>query len=759
MTLYLPCRLLTRSMRRNPSSIHGRLFSTSSSSASSKDNTTHNNKNNSTNARITKTLYRQLLRWSKTAPKIPLTTLIPPVHLESPDSVDAFRLEVLTIPASKLDDPVVAKVRRMLPPQTELTRTYMTIPLHSIDDVRNVVRAVFRLNSGPETLPEHLKVRLSATFTALKSLNELSGGLAAIENQRQAHQDRSGVQFYVGQVVQHQVERWRGVIASWSRSSSPSTTDPTQRTSLTTKDYNQVMMKASEPSTSPPTNITYDVILDTGDEYSRGTSSGWSQAPQSDLQLVNDSALLRVHSNILKDYFTVFNADHKRFVPNKLVEYQFPSDEIAQLQVSTVDTADAKMYLEMVVAAQSLAQNLRRCILDETSCPKERKLTLLDYFLEKLDAIAAGNVFSRQEIHLLSQVSSSPSPMTTVAHHLRALLYLHLEVMDINYQRRLSKENKPKIKFGLGDIVKHTKYGFRGVVVTWDPKPVLDVRRWDGLRDIENPMEKPFYHIIPDQNDCIKAFGGERPARYVCEDNLEACPTSERNDLNIDMEPVWTKTEEGYEAPQAIKFRFGEDLDDNGMTERCLTRIQDEFNSLYLLARQPNASDPLASKLSVERLLKFLAKVDNAADASAIQDTLKEYMKAHSRRELRWRLESGMIEMYSGKGMNAMDIYETVLGEDPTYTEAWNKLATCQYMNDEFKESMEATKKALQLDPNHIQAVCGLGLIHLKNGNYQEAVKYFRKALSLDPWTPVGAKLSLSLDLLDRIITRDEVVD
>eukprot|EP00957_Ditylum_brightwellii_P045869 3479446-Ditylum_brightwellii.AAC.1 len=64
----------------------------------------------------------------------------------------------------------------------------------------------------------------------------------------------------------------------------------------------------------------------------------------------------------------------------------------------------------------------------------------------------------------------------------------------------------------------------------------MDVRRWDGVQEIENPMEKPFYHVIPDPNDCIRVFGGERSTRYVCEDNLELCPKADRN-ISIDMEP------------------------------------------------------------------------------------------------------------------------------------------------------------------------------------------------------------------------------
>ena len=106
-----------------------------------------------------------------------------------------------------------------------------------------------------------------------------------------------------------------------------------------------------------------------------------------------------------------------------------------------------------------------------------------------------------------------------------------------------------------------------------------------------------------------------------------------------------------------------------------------------------------------------------------------------------------------------MDIYRIVLAEDSRYTEAWNKLATCQYMYGNHEDSLESTKKVLELDPNHLQGIVGLGLIHFENEEYVEAVKCFRQAISLDPWSLIGAKLSMTLDLLDRVIVREEISD
>ena len=50
----------------------------------------------------------------------------------------------------------------------------------------------------------------------------------------------------------------------------------------------------------------------------------------------------------------------------------------------------------------------------------------------------------------------------------------------------------------------------------------------------------------------------------------------------------------------------------------------------------------------------------------------------------------------------------------------------------------------------------GLGLIHFDNEEYQEAAECFRKVKRLDPWSPVGTKLSLTLDLRDKVIYRED---
>jgi hemimethylated DNA binding protein len=164
-----------------------------------------------------------------------------------------------------------------------------------------------------------------------------------------------------------------------------------------------------------------------------------------------------------------------------------------------------------------------------------KEMKLLSFFLDRLNELSSGDVIP-VEGRFNSESSETPQKLAIM--HLQQLHNLVVEAGQLIWQRRTSMESPRKTQFYLGDVVEHQKYGFRGVIVAWDPKPSIDVSRWDGLQHIKDPQEYPFYHIIPDQSDCIQAFGGERSSRYVCEANLTLCPIDRRN-VDVDLEPEW----------------------------------------------------------------------------------------------------------------------------------------------------------------------------------------------------------------------------
>jgi hemimethylated DNA binding protein len=758
----LPCRaapptIFPARMGSNNNLVPQRLFSSSPASSD----------------RVSRTLYRQLLQWCQRRQKIdgnvPLSFLIPPIHMKAPDQVDPYRLELLahnfytdkkqrpqggfTLDEEK-DAADVQRARHLLPSRVQVEPKHMTVPMDSIADLQGFFGAIYRLNRRKET--DHHKSRITAAFEALKSLHQLTGGLDSLREQRETHLDRTGVQFRVGEIVQHKQERFRGVVAGWSVV--VDTTDA--KTSLTSKQYAldddfSTAADADAATDSEQGNdnvnerIRYDIILDAGDAHSMGKSSGWSKTLQSDLVPVTDHGLCRIRSNVVTEYFTRFDSETQTFTPNALLSHEYPMDSLDTKESNAppkLSKENIQLCDDIVTGVQELASRLERIILDETSCPKERKWQLLAETQAQLSRIASGDVVPT------SMRLQSPDPVSLISLaslHLRALLNLSLETMDILFQRQTAKKHKGKLRFSIGDIVNHKIFQFRGVVVAWDPKPTMDVTRWDGLGHIDNPMELPFYHVIPDHGDCVEAFGGERPLRYVCEENLEECPAN-RKMIDVSLQSEWGRnpSDGSYVAPSELRFKYGEDLEDDGATERCMNRIQDELSNWQIGARESTIDDPVIKKLSTKNLHGLLQVVDTLNDAMTLQETIKEMRNAHPRQDLRWQLDKAVEDMMGGKSEEALAAFQALVEEDPEYAEAWNKISTCKFLSGDLDESLEAAEKALEIDPFHFQALNGLGLIYFQKEDYRAAISSFRKSMSIDPWSAVPSKLSVCIDLL-----------
>jgi heat shock protein HspQ len=76
---------------------------------------------------------------------------------------------------------------------------------------------------------------------------------------------------------------------------------------------------------------------------------------------------------------------------------------------------------------------------------------------------------------------------------------------------------KPRAaKFGIGEIVKHRKYPFRGVIYDIDPVFANTEEWWLSIPEEVRPAkDQPFYHLYAENSDT-------EYMAYVSEQNLEA---------------------------------------------------------------------------------------------------------------------------------------------------------------------------------------------------------------------------------------------
>lgn len=72
--------------------------------------------------------------------------------------------------------------------------------------------------------------------------------------------------------------------------------------------------------------------------------------------------------------------------------------------------------------------------------------------------------------------------------------------------------NRPRPQFQIGQLVHHRRYGYRGVVVDWDPFCKAP-DAWYHANSSQPDREQPWYHVLID--------GGER-VTYAAQTSLES---------------------------------------------------------------------------------------------------------------------------------------------------------------------------------------------------------------------------------------------
>ena len=471
--------------------------STASSSGGAGGDDTSGLYSTDTNALIGRTLYRQLTRWCKTVGgDIPMSHLIPPVSLTAP-RIDGEALKRLSsLPTDERGEYIVGtsssdgnggdqelfNIHNMLPKDAIVDDNLLICPVRrAVPDLIGLIRAVYRINSpnfaatagegaaaSPAT-PSDIKERVNLGFEATRSLNELTEVIDHMKKQRKEHRDRSGVDFHVGQVVQHKGDRWRGIVVGWRRGPTAPMQGPGGGSSLTTKDYGTPVEKDTSA-----TMVRYDVIVDTGDAHLLGgkrnvdAETGFPLINQVDLEAVDDPLLMRVRSHWTNSKMDRFDSQQNQFIPNDFVRYEYPADcdetgsnEGSSSSPPQMVEATDEIASAVIGAVRDFAGHLHKNILEMTPSPETRGNTVISSIRERLLAISSGSLTDPNDV--ASLMTDNMSLTSLAAMHLQQVLEICLEVSEMSWQRHIALKDKEKIRFSLGTIVRHKKYGFRGV--------------------------------------------------------------------------------------------------------------------------------------------------------------------------------------------------------------------------------------------------------------------------------------------------------
>ena len=857
------------------------------------------------NVYVSKSLYRQMLRWCQSYHQngyppdmIRYFTPIPKIVTLAPHLFPTHEYIKQTFRSSRklqqemMDNAPDPRTQRVLACLKQLPNVVqhssdVIISIRSIKDVQNCIRALYRMDNSTDQpqqqqerideIEEYEKSCRQSAFEEIKHLNEISVALAKCQQERQRRlrdelpalekYDKDGSLSHqilpIGTVVQHNRDRWRGVIVHSSfehskrhqtKASSSNVRD--DFTSLTLKNYTKTIEDADDgddEKLGDSPSIVYEVLLDDYDSRSHdsdgeelASSSSSSSfimkqhllqpihiAEQSfvtvrqpvsllqnasntnttllcTLEVVHDQHLCRINNEFIRRIFTKYDSSTLTYVPNTYMNYTYPTisgkcDDKPDTTVATSendepDSRTTMLMSDMKGKVQDFAFYLVSIIDDmvgggpnDTSSnrthPNQSNHQLMDVFAD-----IRNDLYGMATIDTVIARYDEQPLSTQLATQLRGMELIARTVMDAIYCRRLSratasmksinersdkahqhrdKETSSKFtpKFHLGQIVRHKKYNFRGVVTGRDIEPVYNVSKWDGLRDIPNAKELPFYNIIPDQQDCIEIFGGERPLRYVCEANLEPCP-SDQMFLDVDVDVGWMKLSDGsYRPPPLELFKYGYDMDDNDCSEKCFERLESAINQWHyecvrnnLLPEPESSSD--GESLTVVRnfaipirdMIELLKVADDSYD-TPIRDAIKFFKKAHPNIQFRTKLQYGLDLIMADNCEEANIVFRSIVTDDPTYIEAWNYLSNSEHFlslqrmkNDALYEqwislAMASAHQVLQLNENDLCALSQLGMLHFQKEEYTKAEAYFRKRLDLDPWAIVSSKLSQCIDL------------
>jgi tetratricopeptide (TPR) repeat protein len=184
-----------------------------------------------------------------------------------------------------------------------------------------------------------------------------------------------------------------------------------------------------------------------------------------------------------------------------------------------------------------------------------------------------------------------------------------------------------------------------------------------------------------------------------------------------------------------------------------ISHLQDCLSQIFVASRDGSSTgkselDSIAKQLALNNLLEVLGSANDMKVATIVSESLKEVWKAHLDNELRWKLDTAVAYLLSGKVSQALQNFSEVVDEDPYYAEAWNKASTCEFMMGNMDASLAAAQKTIECLPTHFQALNGLGLVYYEKKDVTSAIDCFRKSMDIDPWSPVSARLSVCLDTL-----------
>lgn len=413
--------------------------------------------------------------------------------------------------------------------------------------------------------------------------------------------------------------------------------------------------------------------------------------------------------------------------------------------------------------------------------PVYNQLKKLSDFIAELDANLQVRFQSRGIAHMETlSYSYSPSETSQSDSSIQ-----HTSLTDSTTIKLADELTEPSAIFPVGSIVRHRKFGYRGVIVGYDQRPLVNCSKWEGVVDLPLGQEQPFYRVIPDESD-IKNFLNDknafRPFYYTAQENLEIVTDSSQMIIQHRNIPIffqgWDANAQKFRLSHKLKYSFPSDemklslsMESTAAFQEKLLFVSQSFSPLnqlksetlvnsmktyekidmFLLAirskilrwlgetrksqGRPPQDHPVHT-MQMKQLFLLLKNAPNRSSAMGVENMMWLVWLCHDDVNVRACMRMGMSYMKRENWSKAKECFAQAVKCDKLYPEAHNKLAAVYHALDEHVQCIDEAKQVLRYHPGHVGALTGLARSYLKMEEDGQAVMSIRTLLDLHPWAP-----------------------
>ncbi|CAK0861423.1 unnamed protein product [Prorocentrum cordatum] len=197
-------------------------------------------------------------------------------------------------------------------------------------------------------------------------------------------------------------------------------------------------------------------------------------------------------------------------------------------------------------------------------------------------------------------------------------------------------------------------------------------------------------------------------------------------------------------APGVTQFKFSRQVVRTTRTGAPLSDLQDAVSKLETNAER---------RKTTARLLDELSVCTDARRSAAISDLVWRAWLFHESPVVQSLIAGGQECLSQGDLFGAEKLFMSAAYVDPSYAEAWNRLATVHYLMGDQALSLAEIRQTLDLEPLHFGALSGRGLVFLQLERYGDAAEAFREARAVMPASP---NLAADAEFADEMAERAE---